>query len=289
MVAPLVLFDQPIKPVKNCDRRADEDDYIATFGSEAVDGRRFYNIGSGRFSHPVWMNVDFSHPAYEKLTQGREFIEHDLSAKASLPIETATASLVYSSHTIEHVRDDAVAVLFDEVYRVLRPGGLARIVCPDMDLAHRAFVSRDMRYFRTFTQAGLKNGALTIPGQVKYRQDHSIQRAFTSQFARQLSHMESVDGESVEDFVDRIMAEKPLDEACDLFTRLCSDEAHKVSPGDHINWFNHDKLERMLRTAGFPTVYRSGYGQSAYVVLRNRRYFDRTRPCFSLYVEAVKA
>lgn len=68
----------------------------------------------------------------------------------------------------------------------------------------------------------------------------------------------------------------------------CILEIQKKYSVDHINWWNKDKLFRMLQEAGFEEVYLSGYGQSLSPVLRNTSYFDNTCPYLSLYVEAKK-
>jgi hypothetical protein len=69
---------------------------------------------------------------------------------------------------------------------------------------------------------------------------------------------------------------------------MCFWDEHIKSPGDHINWFTESKLHSMLDAAGFRTIFRMGYSQSLFPVLRNRAYFDGTRPNFSIYMEAVK-
>ena len=59
-------------------------------------------------------------------------------------------------------------------------------------------------------------------------------------------------------------------------------------PGNHINWFTHDKVIGFLREAGFNNIYRSGCGQSVSPLLRNSVLFDGTHPQMSIYVEAIK-
>ena len=44
----------------------------------------------------------------------------------------------------------------------------------------------------------------------------------------------------------------------------------------------------MLKEAGFSVVERSGYRQSRAAVLRDDRFFDRTDPQMSLFVDAIK-
>jgi len=78
------------------------------------------------------------------------------------------------------------------------------------------------------------------------------------------------------------------EEALNHCISKCSLEVQKKYPGNHINWWNKDKLFRMLRMAGFENIYLSGYGQSLSPVLRNTWIFDNTHPKLSLYIEAVK-
>ncbi|MND08081.1 hypothetical protein D3C83_304750 [compost metagenome] len=59
-------------------------------------------------------------------------------------------------------------------------------------------------------------------------------------------------------------------------------------PGNHISWWNGAKLVAALRRAGFSDVYLSGQAQSASPALRDRRFFDVTRPTTSVYVEGRK-
>ena len=49
-----------------------------------------------------------------------------------LPLADAGMDIVYSSHFIEHVPRDCVLALLRECRRVLRPGGLLRLVVPDL-------------------------------------------------------------------------------------------------------------------------------------------------------------
>ena len=60
------------------------------------------------------------------------------------------------------------------------------------------------------------------------------------------------------------------------------------APGNHVSWWDYNKLKQYLYEAGFKTIYRSGYGQSRSWWMRDLRYFDQTYPQISVYVEAIK-
>ncbi len=118
------------------------------------------HLGSGTTIVPGWINIDGSwnarlarYPKVRRLlglarvippeiasVQWRgELVHHDV--RKPLPYATTSIGAVYSSHMLEHLfRADAEAVLA-EIYRVLVPGGVVRIVVPDV----RAIVQRYLR------------------------------------------------------------------------------------------------------------------------------------------------
>lgn len=64
-----------------------------------------------------------------------------LDLRKPLPFSSNRFTAIYSSHTLEHLfHDDAVALL-KECYRVLAPGGICRIVVPDLQAAVTKYVS----------------------------------------------------------------------------------------------------------------------------------------------------
>lgn len=62
---------------------------------------------------------------------GENVIVHDLSR--GIPAESATIDVVYHSHMLEHLDRNVVPVFLREVVRVLKPGGVHRIVVPDLE------------------------------------------------------------------------------------------------------------------------------------------------------------
>jgi len=55
-----------------------------------------------------------------------------LDATATWPIEDGSSSFVYSDNVIEHVPLEAGRAMFAEAYRCLVPGGVIRLVTPDI-------------------------------------------------------------------------------------------------------------------------------------------------------------
>ena len=92
---------------------------------------KYLNLGCGYRSHPQWTNVNF-------VATGKKVIAHDLSK--NIPFADNTFDLVYHSHVLEHF-SQAVAVNFiEECYRVLRPGGIVRVVVPDLEQIARLYL-----------------------------------------------------------------------------------------------------------------------------------------------------
>lgn len=190
-----------------------------------------------------------------------------------LPISDNFAEAVYSSHTIEHVSDEAVLNMLRESYRILKPGGVIRLTTPDAELGFKAFQRNDLSFWHWWYPFS----------------NPSIPQYFLHHYASQLCQIDS-DDSAVRKFSDFEIAEifsaNPNVETLDYFTRQCS--YNPKFPGNHINWWTSDKLCSFLKRAGFSAPYKSGWGQSVVCQMRETSLFDSTFPSMSLYVEAVK-
>lgn len=118
------------------------------------DGKALINLGCGIRMHPAWNNLDFSiyarlrHAMWQALilrqvgliSQERfnlfSYIEPDIivwNLRRGIPFPNQTFDVVYHCHLLEHI-DRANALSFlAECYRVLRPGGIIRVVVPDLE------------------------------------------------------------------------------------------------------------------------------------------------------------
>jgi SAM-dependent methyltransferase len=81
--------------------------------------------------HPEWVNLDSS-------TVLPGVIKHDL--RRGLPFPDESFDAVYGSHVLEHLEPDTAAQLLRECHRVLRPGGIVRIVVPDLEAIARLYL-----------------------------------------------------------------------------------------------------------------------------------------------------
>jgi SAM-dependent methyltransferase len=94
------------------------------------------HIGCGKGHLPGWINMDV-YPAPLALTVLR-----------GLPFAAGAATHVFVSHLLEHLyypRD--VQTFLAELHRVLAPGGVVRVVVPDIEQCIAAYTSRDPEFF----------------------------------------------------------------------------------------------------------------------------------------------
>ncbi|HSZ03231.1 MAG TPA: methyltransferase domain-containing protein [Terriglobales bacterium] len=107
------------------------------------------NIGCGLSGAPGWCNIDNSPTIpLSRLKLGRllfrtpawprDVRRHDV--KKGLPFADQSVSCIYSSHTFEHFSWAESLAVAKECFRVLRPGGVLRVVVPDLQLIAREYL-----------------------------------------------------------------------------------------------------------------------------------------------------
>ena len=95
---------------------------------------------------PGWLNTDISKTA-------KSDIVHDIR-KENLPVETGEVDLVYASGVFEQIlENEQLLFAFNEVWRVLRPGGTFELVVPNAEYSIAFQDPMDVRKFvpKTFS------------------------------------------------------------------------------------------------------------------------------------------
>jgi len=82
------------------------------------------NFGCGTRVAEGWVNIDF--------TSGDPRVQ-SVNLLKGLPFPDNSFDAVYSSHVLEHFTKAQAAALLNEARRVLKPGGILRIVVPDFE------------------------------------------------------------------------------------------------------------------------------------------------------------
>jgi len=224
---------------------------------------------------PEWTSVDIVNA---DIMVNLEAADYDL--------KLTNVKYAYSGHTIEHLSDAAVRRLFGKLFDAMRPGGVLRIECPDLDLLLDDYkcvqnqerkVTRQMiktleqRHMEQVDPRYAQEHLKVLAGIVSYT-DHESKRILTPLC-------------SAEEF-NRNLATMSNEQFGDWAVSLLTPE-HLRDSYLHRNWFNFDKLQRYLTAAGFSGVTRCGPTRSHYAFRMNinRAY----RAWCSLYVEASKS
>ncbi len=92
---------------------------------------RLLQLGCGGRPHPAWINLDL-----RPLPPGVR--RHDVTAP--LPFPDRHFDAVYHAHLLEHLPRDRAPAFAAECYRVLRPGGVLRVVVPDLEQIARLYL-----------------------------------------------------------------------------------------------------------------------------------------------------
>ncbi len=92
---------------------------------------RMLNLGCGATFHEDWVNVDFT-------DHGGKVLAYDL--RLGIPFGDDSFDVVYHSHVLEHMPKAWGEFFLSECHRVLRPGGLLRVVLPDLENITRAYL-----------------------------------------------------------------------------------------------------------------------------------------------------
>lgn len=96
------------------------------------------NFGCGEHILGGWLNVDgWDRP-------GVDFV-HDL--RQSLPLADDCCKFIFTEHVLEHIELQFRTQVLRELYRLLEPGGVLRIVGPSCAPFARAYASHDMTFF----------------------------------------------------------------------------------------------------------------------------------------------
>lgn len=249
--------------------------HIEIMGEKDAARRCNYNFGAGGWWHPCWKSVDRMCDKHRDGLLHSMDIDWDISSGTRFPVDDGTAYLAMTGATIEHLKDEHVAHMFREAYRVLRPGGYFRVAAPDMTLFHRAWKLGDRSFF---PESQRPSG-----------RDASIHQLYVYWVASQLSQVDTevpvakLSDEEIVAFLSEGM-EVGLEKICGRVDF----ELEQKTTVDHVNWWTPEKTITFLENAGFEEVYNSAHGQSAHPIFRDTHLFDTSHPSISLHVEARK-
>lgn len=94
---------------------------------------KMVNLGCGDRFNDSWENYDF-------YSEKKEVKFIDL--RKSLPFKNESIDCIYNSHVLEHFEKYKAKYFLQEIYRVLKPGGIIRVVVPDLEKICREYLNQ---------------------------------------------------------------------------------------------------------------------------------------------------
>lgn len=248
------------------------------------------NLGCGTRVHPDWINLDYSRlNSFKASLAGRvltklnilsllpqNYQNHDL--RTGIPHETNTVSFVYCCHVLEHIDRAYLRTFIAEVFRVLRPGGVFRVIVPDLEKLAK-------EYLRAL-EAG--KGKLVESVDAAEQYDLTMLELFDQMVRTELG------GEK-----RKLALGRQGNQRTGLGQRLKHLVVKVLLPSDpaktgelHRWMYDEYSLDRLLRAAGFFSTKKVSYDKSDIpgfenYYLDNNRNGSEYKPD-SLYMEATK-
>lgn len=96
-----------------------------------MENVNYLNVGCGNKFHRAWTNIDMV--AADPGVRAANLIK-------GIPCGTGTFDVVYHSQVLEHIPKDSVPAFLAECLRVLKPGGILRVVVPDLEDMTREYL-----------------------------------------------------------------------------------------------------------------------------------------------------
>ena len=240
--------------------------------------KQLLNIGAGdHFNVSGWTRLDYNDDAAligERIKRLCD-VNFDLLSGEPLPFDDATFDGIYTSHTIEHLHNEDVERIIKDCFRILKPGGVLRVVCPSINTYFDAYDKLDLGFFNWIRNKNV------------YRHD-SLIRLITREFAHII-----VDKYSDEELLQMYasLGRERFIEKLSLETDACKAEFTQTLPDVHKSAWTEEKLSNLIVKSG--GTVNSGVSRFESVLPEFRgtlnNMINSTRPHVSIYCEGVKA
>lgn len=140
-------FRCPVRPAQGMGAKAgfSDDAWASTDPKLRKLGIKYLQIGGDTWNRcgPGWLNIDgnfdrgdgalFPDVIFTDDTV-RHNMKHIITGESRLPFADNSVQYVYSEHMLEHLLPSGGGLMFlREAWRVLAPGGVLRLVTPDLD------------------------------------------------------------------------------------------------------------------------------------------------------------
>ncbi|MDB4229110.1 methyltransferase domain-containing protein [Paracoccaceae bacterium] len=232
----------------------------------------FCNFGSGAFFHKKWKNYDYpGQSEYYKTIQGKQGVDFtgiDLCKDdLLLPYGDNEVTLIYCSHTLEHLEADLAQKFLLECKRVLRDGGAMRVALPHTT--------------NDFKMNAIINSQKNIPTDVKNNYCGQAASHILADTAAVLNDLE----------VKSLMLESNFSApsfVSEAIKRGVSNKFLSSNPERHISFWDYETLSTISQDVGFKYCIPFYRGSSLAKPFLNLNVFDTTEPHISFYAEFIK-
>jgi len=230
------------------------------------------NVGGGYYFRRHWKVMEYETEWY-RYSPGIIDYNHNLASEDKFSLKNNSVYLFYLSHTIEHIPQRYCQHLFNELYRCLKPGGAIRLTNPDFDLGYEAYGRKDIEFFKKYKGTDLDEKFLYF-----FASFHVVEKS-------------KVVLEETKKLLRKNFSEMSKEKFANHYTLDIPPESQERHTESHISWWNYEKMESFLKTAGFKKIYLSKPQESKFPEMRGdgrNSGFDSTHPEFSIFVEAIK-
>ncbi len=232
----------------------------------------FCNFGSGAFFHKRWKNYDYpGQTSYYKSIQGKSGVDFhaiDLcSNELIIPEKNNSVSLIYCSHTLEHLDTNSAERFLRECLRILKKNGVMRLMLPNTK--NDFYLNRSL----------LKQAGATKKLKENYLRDAaglllSDTKLYSMQKIKKLSNSSKTDSRKLYNIL------KKKDKKLLKFDGNNSER--------HISYWDNEELIKFSKKIGFRLCIPVYQNTSCATPFSNINVFDITNPHISFYVELIK-
>jgi len=263
-------------------------------GKSLMGGRsHLVNLGCGAHFHPDWDNYDFV-PMHAEV--------RGLDISRPLPFLEECYEVCYMSHVLEHLPRERVPKLLSEIFSILKPGGVLRLVVPDLEMIVRLYLRELEAAMSGDKEATFRHEWMTL------ELIDQMTRTFSGGFmgrtlrSRPLPHRKFIEDrigwEAVEwlnemegPLASKIRVLSPKD-VYNVETASPKEDANFRGCGEIHKWmYDRVSLKRILHQAGFDVIKVCAADESAIPEFASycldTDHAGRVRKPDSLFVEAI--
>ncbi len=240
--------------------------------SSYTKNEKFLNFGSGAFFHNKWKNYDYpGQTPYYRNIQGKknkDFFEIDLcDENLNITESDNSITLIYCSHTLEHLDQQSSKRFLKECYRILKKNGIIRLALPN--------TKNDFNLVRCL------NSQSSVNENVK--KNYILDATF-----HLLADTGKLDFHSIIELLNQSNFESHLfyKNVIKKFPEMAVFDANK--PERHISYWDYDNLIEVTKDIGFNYIIPSYQGSSVASPFCNIHVFDNTGPHNTFCADIIK-